>query len=126
MKDKPFAPGEIHALQTADALFEAIQDDTRGATNVLPIRQLIAKRLRGETLAKIPMPVKYPTEGELRATETRDSIKWLYIQQGPHTRVRIFMNGGLCGVLIFSNEEFKIVMKRLVGMDGFEFTEEPS
>jgi hypothetical protein len=32
--------------------------------------------------------------------------KWYYNVLAAHTHVRVFMNGALCGVLTFRNEEF--------------------
>lgn len=34
-------------------------------------------------------------------------MKWYYRITGPHTRVRVFMNGANCGELCFRNEEFE-------------------
>ena len=33
-------------------------------------------------------------------------MNWYYSIQGGHTHVRVFMNGGKCGDLVFRNEEF--------------------
>lgn len=33
-------------------------------------------------------------------------MKWYYKILGGHTHVRVFMNGGKCGDLVFRNEEF--------------------
>lgn len=37
-------------------------------------------------------------------------MKWYYKVLGGHTHVRVFMNGGKCGDLVFRNEEFQMVM----------------
>lgn len=34
-------------------------------------------------------------------------MKWYYTTQGPHVRVRVFMNGAKCGELCFRKEEFE-------------------
>lgn len=36
-------------------------------------------------------------------------MKWYYTIQGGHTHVRVFMNGGKCGDLVFRNEEFEMI-----------------
>jgi len=40
-------------------------------------------------------------------------MKWYYTVQGGHTHVRVFMNGGKCGDLCFSNDEFIQAMNTL-------------
>lgn len=34
-------------------------------------------------------------------------MRWYYQELGGHTHVRVFMNGGKCGDLVFRNEEFQ-------------------
>lgn len=34
-------------------------------------------------------------------------MKWYFKILGGHTHVRVFMNGGKCGDLVFRNEEFE-------------------
>lgn len=43
-------------------------------------------------------------------------MRWYYKVQGGHTHVRVFMNGGKCGDLVFRNEEFnwfKLVVENI-------------
>ena len=37
-------------------------------------------------------------------------MKWYYQILGGHTHVRVFMNGGKCGDLVFRNEEFDAIL----------------
>lgn len=36
-------------------------------------------------------------------------MKWIYKILGTHTHVRVYMNGALCGGLVFRNEEFRAI-----------------
>lgn len=36
-------------------------------------------------------------------------MNWYYKVLGSHTHVRVFMNGGKCGDLVFRNEEFEVI-----------------
>jgi len=38
-------------------------------------------------------------------------MKWYYKILGGHTHVRVFMNGALCGTLVFRNAEFEQIQK---------------
>lgn len=38
-------------------------------------------------------------------------MKWRYRIRGPHTQVKVFMNGAHCGELIFRNAEFLQIIK---------------
>jgi hypothetical protein len=40
-------------------------------------------------------------------------MNWYYTIQGGHTHVRVFMNGGKCGDLVFRNEEFVAIRRAL-------------
>lgn len=42
-------------------------------------------------------------------------MKWYYKILGDHTRVLVFTNGALNGVLVFSNEEFEDVRQKQDG-----------
>ncbi len=39
-------------------------------------------------------------------------MNWYYTILGGHTHVRVFMNGGKCGDLVFRNDEFQDLMRR--------------
>lgn len=43
---------------------------------------------------------------ETKPPEPAPWMRWYYQEQGGHTHVRVFMNGGKCGDLCFRNEEF--------------------
>lgn len=38
-------------------------------------------------------------------------LRWYYKELGGHTHVRVFMNGGKCGDLVFRNEEFSRLLE---------------
>lgn len=38
-------------------------------------------------------------------------MNWYYKILGGHTHVRVFMNGGKCGDLVFQNEEFQRLLE---------------
>lgn len=39
-------------------------------------------------------------------------MNWYYKILGGHTHVRVFMNGGKCGDLVFRNEEFQSICEK--------------
>jgi hypothetical protein len=50
-------------------------------------------------------------------------MNWYYTIAGGHTHVRVFINGGKAGDLVFRNEEFMLVRKQLDQIVNF-FIEE--
>jgi len=40
-------------------------------------------------------------------------MNWYYKILGGHTHVRVFMNGGKCGDLVFRNEEFEAIRQSM-------------
>ena len=51
-------------------------------------------------------------------------MNWYFTIKGGHTHVRVFMNGGKCGDLVFRNEEFEAVRfhlpwVRFIADDGY-------
>ncbi len=40
-------------------------------------------------------------------------MNWYYTILGGHTHVRVFMNGGKCGDLVFRNEEFEAIRQTM-------------
>lgn len=46
-------------------------------------------------------------------------MNWYYKILGGHTHVRVFMNGGKCGDLVFENEEFVQVMRQIAFVTPF-------
>jgi hypothetical protein len=51
-------------------------------------------------------------------------MKWYYKVIGAHTHVRVFMNGALCGNLVFRNAEFDEVMDWAADRRWLEFIED--
>lgn len=51
-------------------------------------------------------------------------MNWYYELRGIHVHVRVFMNGGKCGDLVFRKEEFVIVREQLAHFVKF-FNEGP-
>jgi len=39
-------------------------------------------------------------------------MRWYYKVMGTHTHVRVFMNGGKCGDLVFRNTEFQDILEQ--------------
>lgn len=48
-------------------------------------------------------------------------MTWYFKVKGGHTHVRVFMNGGKCGNLVFRNHEFEGIRK---GGKGIVFIDE--
>jgi hypothetical protein len=52
-------------------------------------------------------------------------MTWYYTISTTHTRVRIFMNGALCGNICFRNEEFLQVMERYRDLELYKACTKP-
>jgi hypothetical protein len=48
-------------------------------------------------------------------------MKWYYQVLGGHTHVRVFLNGGKCGDLVFRNEEFELIRNRFYGHEDWDW-----
>lgn len=47
-------------------------------------------------------------------------MRWLYKVLGTHTHVKCYMNGALCGTLIFRNDEFARIRSEVYSTTGPE------
>lgn len=41
-------------------------------------------------------------------------MNWYYTLRGTHVHVRVFMNGGLCGNLVFRKDEFEELKSKAI------------
>lgn len=50
-------------------------------------------------------------------------MKWYYKLIGQHVHVRVFMNGGKCGDLVFREEEFALLKTRALRSSPYSIVE---